>query len=166
MKKNTDAFIDFLCSSCNSSIKSMKFSKNLKLEDITPLHKKEEKDIKSNYKPGRKDSSKLRKMKSWKVYFQKQPARAVLSKRCSENMQQIYRRTPMLKCDFNKVAASVSWHKFSNFLKMYIRNINVVFERPEYTKVSFSNVSGKVFVTLHTGFIKGFWLPWSWITHC
>ena len=25
-------------------------------------------------------------------------------KRCSENMQQIYRGTPMPKCDFNKVA--------------------------------------------------------------
>ena len=25
-------------------------------------------------------------------------------KRCSEDMQQIYRRTPMPKCDFNKVA--------------------------------------------------------------
>ena len=24
--------------------------------------------------------------------------------RCSENMQQIYRRTPMSKCDFNEVA--------------------------------------------------------------
>ena len=24
--------------------------------------------------------------------------------RCSENIQQIYRRTPMSKCDFNKVA--------------------------------------------------------------
>ena len=34
----------------------------------------------------------------------KQPPRCVLSKRCSENMQQIYRRTPMPKCDFNKVA--------------------------------------------------------------
>ena len=32
-------------------------------------------------------------------------ARDVLRKRCSENMQQIYRRTtPMSKCDFNKVA--------------------------------------------------------------
>ena len=30
--------------------------------------------------------------------------RVVLSKRCSENMQQIYRRIPMLKCNFNKVA--------------------------------------------------------------
>ena len=69
MKKNTDAFIDFLCSSCNSSIKSMKFSKNLKLEDVTPLHKKEEKDIKSNYKPGRKDSSKLSKNEKLKSLF-------------------------------------------------------------------------------------------------
>ena len=34
---------------------------------------------------------------------QKQPFRGVLKKRCSENMQQIYRRTPMLKYDFNEV---------------------------------------------------------------
>ena len=30
--------------------------------------------------------------------------RGVLSKRCSENMPQIYRRKPMPECDFNKVA--------------------------------------------------------------
>ena len=36
--------------------------------------------------------------------LQKQTARDVLRKSCSENMQQIYRETPMLKCDFNKVA--------------------------------------------------------------
>ena len=35
---------------------------------------------------------------------QKQPSRGVLLKRCSGNMQKIYRRTPMQKCDFNKVA--------------------------------------------------------------
>ena len=34
---------------------------------------------------------------------QRQPFRGVLRKRCSENMQQIYTRTPMPKCDFNKV---------------------------------------------------------------
>ena len=34
---------------------------------------------------------------------QKQPSRGVLKKRCSENMQQIYWRTPMPKCNFNKV---------------------------------------------------------------
>ena len=32
------------------------------------------------------------------------PGKGVLKKRCSGNMQQIYRRTPILKCDFNKVA--------------------------------------------------------------
>ena len=40
--------------------------------------------------------------KEW--LFQKQPPRGVPRKRYSENMQQIYRRTPMPKCDFNKDA--------------------------------------------------------------
>ena len=39
-----------------------------------------------------------------KLIFQKQPSRGVLRKRYSENMQQIYRRTPMPMCDLNKVA--------------------------------------------------------------
>ena len=39
-----------------------------------------------------------------KLKTQKQPSRGVFSKRYSENMQQICRRTPMSKCDFNKVA--------------------------------------------------------------
>ena len=38
------------------------------------------------------------------LYDPKQPSRGVPRKRCSENMPQIYRRTPMPKCDFNKVA--------------------------------------------------------------
>ena len=36
--------------------------------------------------------------------WQKQPSIDVLRKMCCEKMQQIYRRTPMPKCDFNKVA--------------------------------------------------------------
>ena len=36
--------------------------------------------------------------------FKKQPSRGVLRKRYSENMKQIYRRTPIPRCDFNKVA--------------------------------------------------------------
>ena len=35
---------------------------------------------------------------------QEEPSRGVLIERCSENMQQIYRRALMSKCDFNKVA--------------------------------------------------------------
>ena len=36
--------------------------------------------------------------------IQEQPSSGVLRKKCSENMQQIYRRTSMPKCDFDKVA--------------------------------------------------------------
>ena len=37
-------------------------------------------------------------------YIQKkQTSRGVLIRECSENMQQIYRKTPMSKCNFNKV---------------------------------------------------------------
>ena len=35
---------------------------------------------------------------------QKQPHRVVVRRKCSENMRQFYRRTPMSKCDFSKVA--------------------------------------------------------------
>ena len=44
------------------------------------------------------------KMRFQNRCFQKQPQRGVLKKRCSENMEQIYRRTSMPNCDFNKVA--------------------------------------------------------------
>ena len=37
-------------------------------------------------------------------YDQKRPSEGVLRKRCSENKQQIYRRTLMPKCDCHKVA--------------------------------------------------------------
>ena len=33
---------------------------------------------------------------------------SLVSKMCSENMQQIYRRTPMPKCHFNEVALQLS----------------------------------------------------------
>ena len=42
--------------------------------------------------------------KNWKNKGQKQPSRCVLRKKCSENIQQIYRRTRMPKYDFNNVA--------------------------------------------------------------
>ena len=41
----------------------------------------------------------------------KQPSRGILKRRCSENMQQIYRRTPMSKCYFNKVAKQLYWNR-------------------------------------------------------
>ena len=42
--------------------------------------------------------------------LQKLPSRAVLKKSYSKNMHQIYRRTPMSKCDFNKVVTSLKSH--------------------------------------------------------
>ena len=44
------------------------------------------------------------------------PTRCVLKKRCSQNMQHVYRRIPMPKCDFNKhlwVPASVYIRKIT-----------------------------------------------------
>ena len=38
------------------------------------------------------------------THAQKQQFIGVSVKRCSENMQQIYRKTPITRCDFNKVA--------------------------------------------------------------
>ena len=47
-------------------------------------------------------------MNNYRVYvvciMQMQPSRGVLRKRSSGNMHQIYRRTPVPNCDFNKVA--------------------------------------------------------------
>ena len=47
------------------------------------------------------------------MFLQKQPSRVVLRKRCSENMLQIYRRTPMWKFDFNKVGLQLCWNHTS-----------------------------------------------------
>ena len=38
------------------------------------------------------------------LYWKKQFSRGIFRKRCSENMQQVYRRTSMPKCDFSKAA--------------------------------------------------------------
>ena len=42
------------------------------------------------------------------VNKQKQPSRGVVKEKCTENMQQLYRRTPMPKCDFNNIIKL--WH--------------------------------------------------------
>ena len=54
--------------------------------------------------------------------IQKQPSRGVLIKRCSENMLQNYKRTPMPKCDFNKVAKHTSAWVFSCKFAAYFQN--------------------------------------------
>ena len=48
-----------------------------------------------------------------RVKQQKHPSRCVFIERRSEDMQQIYGRTPMPKCDFNKVALKLYWNRAS-----------------------------------------------------
>ena len=52
-----------------------------------------------------------------RVMLQKQSSIGVLRKRCSENLQLIYRRTPMPKCDFNFALCNLieitPWHRCS-----------------------------------------------------
>ena len=57
----------------------------------------------------------------------KQPCRSVLWKRCSRNVQQVYWRKPIQKCDFNKVALQIYWSHtsawmFSCKLAAYFQN--------------------------------------------
>ena len=47
---------------------------------------------------------------------QKQPFRGALSKTFPENMQQIYRRTPMSKCHFNNVDLQHYWNHTSAWI--------------------------------------------------
>ena len=51
--------------------------------------------------------------KIFSVINRSRSSRGILTKRCSENMQQIYRRIPMPKCDFNKVAKQLYWNHTS-----------------------------------------------------
>ena len=51
--------------------------------------------------------------------LEKQPSIGVLIKRCSENMKQIYRRTPIPKCDFSKVSKQLSWNHTSALVFTY-----------------------------------------------
>ena len=65
--------------------------------------------------------------KFFKFKMQKQPFRGVPRKKCSENMQAIYRRTPMPKCDFTKVVLRLYWNHtsawvFSCAFAVYFQN--------------------------------------------
>ena len=90
---------------------------------------------------------------SW-IYFQKQPSRGVLKKRSTENMQQIYRRTFMLKRDFNN---------FATLLKLLIRHgcspVNLLhfFRTPFY-----KSIHGEVFLHSETCQTSNMKLVVSW----
>ena len=59
------------------------------------------------------------------LQFQKQPSRGVLRKRCYENIQQIYRKTPIPKRDFNKVASADLQNMFYSTLLLTSMELNI-----------------------------------------
>ena len=61
-------------------------------------------------------------------HWRKQLSIVVLTKRRSENMQQIYRRTPMPKCDFSKVALQLYWNRTSTWV--FSVNLLHIFRTP------------------------------------
>ena len=75
---------------------------------------------------------------------QKEPTKGVPRKRCSENMQQIYSRTLMLKCDFNKVARQPTESALGGcFCKIYLLQVS------DFTKNELSVDSVTAFLTLN-----------------
>ena len=90
-QKDWNKYVHFQCTSFNlksrrQKTKSTYFANNQRLW------------IKFNF-----DSQKIKDLFGSDGIQQKQPSRGVLRKRCSENMQQIYRRISMSKCELNKL---------------------------------------------------------------
>ena len=72
-------------------------------------------------------------MSNWRKFWcflhgQKQPSRGVPRKRYSEYMQQIFRRTPMPKFDFNKSSQQLYWNHTSAWV--FSSNLLHVFRKP------------------------------------
>ena len=80
----------------------------------------------------------------------KRPPRGVLRKRSSENLQQIYRGTPKLKCNFNKVVSQLYW----NYTSIWVFSCKLVaYFQNSFLKEHFRWVAFVTF-TLHSS------LPW------
>ena len=60
--------------------------------------------------------------------FRSSHPEVILKRRCSENMQQIYRRTLMPKCGFNKVAMQLYWNRNSAWV--FSVNLLHIFRTP------------------------------------
>ena len=96
--------------------------------------------------------------------LRKQPPRGVPWKRFSENMQQIYRRTPLPKCDFKKVAKQLYWNRTSAWVfscKFVAYFQNIFFQEHLWTAASETsrytqwNLKGKFsFLIKHLSFVR------------
>ena len=79
--------------------------------------------------------------------LQKQPSREVLRKKCSGNMQQIYRRILMPKCDFNKIALQLYW--FWNRTSAWVFSCKfAAFFRTSFPR----NTSGRLLLKIETAY--------------
>ena len=98
--------------------------------------------------------------------WQKQPFRGVLGKRCSENIQQIYRRTPIL-CNFIEIALR---HRCSPVDLLHIFRTPFQQNTSEWLLLIMTTKSSKPITTLShrsiciswdssSRFIEIFWLP-------
>ena len=83
-------------------------------------------------------------------FLQKQPSRSVLRKRCSENIQQIYKRAPMPKCDFDKVGLQLYWNHTSAWVFSAVNLLHIF-------KIPFSrNTSGWLLLFLYSFLFQRF----------
>ena len=51
IKENSEIFVDFLKNSFNNSVDTNEFPSEMKLANITPVHKKGSKNFKENFRP-------------------------------------------------------------------------------------------------------------------
>ena len=90
--------------------------------------------------------------------FQKQSSRGVLRKRCSENMQQTYGRTPMPKCDFSNFIEITLLHGRSLVKLLHIFRIPFSKNTSGWLLLPFAEIFNG-FLSL-TSFTKNFCYRW------
>ena len=87
------------------------------------------------------------------LWIQNQPPSGVHRNRCSENMQQIYRRILMPKCDFNKIALQLYW--FWNRTSAWVFSCKfAAFFRTSFPR----NTSGRLLLKIETTY--NFFVSW------
>ena len=83
-------------------------------------------------------------------FLEKQPSRSVRRKMCSEYMLEIYKRAPMPKCNFNKVALQVFWIRFSAwvFSSKFAANFQNTFSQEHLWKAASESSPVKLFISI------------------
>ena len=126
----------------NNIKKRPQHDRNVELEDFGDEENDENEEkqppwARTNVRPG--DYVKV-------IVGQKQPSRSVFGKRCSENVQHIYRRTPMLKCFFNKVALQIYWNHI--LAQVFFCKFIAYFQNIFYSEHLWTAASGSGFLAV------------------